>query len=117
MKSPKKIKNGLEYLGMTLVADKERYIRKHGIAYAYAEDLAKDALEYIQQLEAQQPRWINVKERLPEDDGYVLCHCNDGSSDIVCMYHGDGDFVTPDLDCYTGIVTHWMPLPQPPEEE
>lgn len=80
-------------------------------------DVVMDAAEAIEQLRAQQPRWISVGERLPEDDGYVLCHCNDGSSDIVCMYHGDGDFVTPDLDCYTGIVTHWMPLPQPPEEE
>ena len=79
-------------------------------------DVALDADEAISQLEAQQPRWISVGERLPEDDGYVLCHCNDGSPDVVCMYYGDGEFVTPELDNITHIVTHWMPLPQPPEE-
>ena len=80
-------------------------------------DVALDAAEAISQLEAQQPSWISVGERLPEDDGYVLCHCNDGSPDVVCMYYGDGEFVTPELDNITHIVTHWMPLPQPPEEE
>lgn len=82
-------------------------------------DVALDAAEAINQLEAQQPRWISVKERLPEDDGYFLCNCNDGSPDVVCMYYGDGEFLTPEpeLSNISHIITHWMPLPQPPKEE
>ena len=81
--------------------------------------LERDALAYIQQLEAQQPRWISVGERLPEDDGYFLCYRNDGSPEVVCMYYGDGDFLTPEpeLNNISHVITHWMPLPLPPEEE
>lgn len=119
MKSPKKIKNGLEYLGMTLVADKERYIRKHGIAYAYAEDLAKDALEYIQQLEAKQPRWISVKERLPEDGQKIIAAFHDGGGLIVdqARYaNGEFDFASW-VNVWGDNITHWMPMPPKPEEE
>ena len=35
-------------------------------------DVALDAAEAIEQLEAQQPRWISVGERLPED------YCSNG---------------------------------------
>ena len=82
-------------------------------------DVAMDAAEAIEQLEAQQPRWISVGERLPEDDGYFLCCRNDGSPDVVCMYYGDGDFLTPEpeLNNISNVITHWMPLPQSPEEE
>ena len=111
MRTPEEIKKGLE---ICIVG--ERY-RDCPYNNGYCDmQLERDALSYIQQLEAQQPRWISVGERLPEDDGYVLCHCNDGSPDVVCMYYGDGEFVTPELDNITHIVTHWMPLPQPPEE-
>lgn len=81
------------------------------------DNLTHDLIVCIQQLEAQQPRWISVGERLPEDDGYVLCHCNDGLPDVVCMYYGGGElFFMPGLNNVTDSVTHWMPLPQPPEE-
>lgn len=81
-------------------------------------DVAMDAAEAIEQLEAQQPRWISVGERLPEEDAYVLCHCNDGLPDVVCMYYGGGElFFMPGLNNVTDSVTHWMPLPQSPEEE
>lgn len=80
-------------------------------------DVVMDAAEAIEQLRAQMPRWISVGERLPEDDGYVLCHCNDGSPDVVAMYYENRDFLNLDLDNITLSVTHWMPMPQPPEEE
>lgn len=119
MRSPEEIKNGLEYLGMTLVADKERYIRKHGIAYAYVEDLAKDALEYIRQLEAQQPRWISVGERLPEDGQKIIAAFRNGGGLIVdqARYRNEEFDFASWAYVWGDNVTHWMPLPQPPEEE
>lgn len=112
VRSPEEIKKGLE---ICIVGERCRDCPYNN---GYCDmQLERDALSYIQQLEEQQPRWISVGERLPEDDGYVLCHCNDGSPDVVCMYYDDGEFVTPELDNITHIVTHWMPLPQSPEEE
>lgn len=81
-------------------------------------DVTLDAAEAIQQLEAQQPRWISVGKQLPEDDGCVLCYLKDGSPDTVCVYYADGElFFAPGLNNVTDSVTHWMPLPLPPEEE
>lgn len=77
-----------------------------------------DARKRTQQLEAQQPRWISVGERLPEEDGCVVCYLKDGSPYTVCVYFADGElFFAPGLNNVTDSVTHWMPMPQPPEEE
>lgn len=121
MRTPEEIKKGLEWLGNHTGCDDKRM---HLCSYFDVCDgagcfMARDALAYIQQLEAQQPRWISVGERLPEDDGYFLCNRNDGSPDVVCMYYGDGDFLTPEpeLNNISNVITHWMPLPQSPEEE
>ena len=63
--------------------------------------------------------WISVKDRLPEDDGEVLaCNGND-----VFIAHCEGDYwavylLNTEDDCYEQHVvkvTHWMPLPEPPE--
>lgn len=51
MKMPDEIKKGLEYLATTDVTLKAK-LAKRGLPYAYAEDIASDALTYIQQLEA-----------------------------------------------------------------
>ena len=53
--------------------------------------------------------WISVKDRLPEKDEYVLCFCNIGDGFQAIFHYGkerkfDGT-----------AVTHWMPLPKPPE--
>lgn len=53
--------------------------------------------------------WISVKDRLPEKDEYVLCFCNIGDGFQAIFHYGkerkfDGT-----------AVTHWMPLPEPPE--
>ena len=56
------------------------------------------------------PRWIPVTERLPENRKWVLV-----CSKFVKM---KTDFISNDGKWHTTPgVTHWMPLPEPPEEE
>lgn len=61
-------------------------------------------------------RWIPCSERLPEvckDTSYLAYIPSFGAADIA-DYHPDVDEWT-----FMGLpitVTHWMPLPEPPEE-
>lgn len=65
--------------------------------------------------------WVRVEERLPEDRQIVLFHQKDGF--IYCAEHLAGVKDLPpawliDNDCWEAEeVTHWMPLPKPPEGE
>lgn len=72
------------------------------------------------QHQIEQRQWISVTERLPEY-AYDLCiiYFKDGSGEMVVM---PGCWVKNKFYDYTEAwevenVTHWMPLPDPPEEE
>lgn len=82
-------------------------------------DVAMDAAEAIQQLEAQQPRWISVGERLPEDGQKIIAAFHDsGGWAVDQARYGEGKFnFIGWVNVCNDNVTHWMPLPQPPEEE
>lgn len=74
--------------------------------------------------------WIPVEERLPEKHSeYIVCACDEGEpideriwgdTVVVCADYYDGGFTwyegNTEYDI-SDIVTHWMPLPQPPKEE
>ena len=88
-------------------------------------------------VEAAQPKWISVEERLPEPNTTVLLIAHGWESQLV--YIGKLEKVESEKSWLTGlvskasewtvygfsylkepIVTHWMPLPsmpEPPEEE
>ena len=58
-------------------------------------------------------KWISVKDRLPDCADTVLAVDRDGiraTAYYVGYWHSGGE-----LDEYS--VTHWMPLPEPPEGE
>lgn len=117
MKTPEKIKKGLE----ACVAG-ECNGKGHKCPYRdegeCTSTLAKGALAYIQQLEAQAPRWISVKERLPEKKQRVMVYTVQGAYRIgVFSFVGDKGAVWFKCDKSCITVTHWMPLPEPPEEE
>lgn len=62
--------------------------------------------------------WISIKDRLPEKDIPVLCF--DGTYiNIMEYWYDEKDesvFFNPPSPLKNNI-THWMPLPSPPEKE
>ena len=76
---------------------------------------AADAIEELARRNAQfmytpPPAWVSVKERLPKMHQWVLV-----ASKLVKIRM---DFISSDGHWYTTSgVTHWMPLPKPPEEK
>lgn len=78
----------------------------------------------IEKLRGQLPRWIPVEERLPETESW-------GASKVVlgivqnesgypppnpcfCVYLGNQQWT---IRGRMATITHWMPLPEPPEVE
>lgn len=62
------------------------------------------------------PDWISVKERLPERFEPVLVCREKNGSPYVEQGHKDVGEWWKVYGTRTKQVTHWMPLPEPPEE-
>lgn len=88
----------------------------------------RDMLVAVQKAIEKLPRWISVEdEQKPKHHEEVLCrYVFDGDSQ--CFYavltyyaYGDNGYVTGQHFTGEGLhdmrVTHWMPLPEPPEED
>ena len=81
----------------------------------YAEEIA---------VAQERTRWIPVTERLPEatDGDYVLACVTwkdahiDYQNAVVMAFVSEEGLVDVEMDCVLDGVTHWMPLPEPPEE-
>lgn len=61
-------------------------------------------------------RWIPVSERLPKEDSVVLAFMPEGSElkpEVREMYFVEGEWMND--RGHWPEVTHWMPLPEPPE--
>ena len=68
--------------------------------------------------ESLRPRWIPVTERLPVEAKKVLCFLALSGGPMVetGYYMGDELWYYTGIEApHHGIVTHWMPLPEPPE--
>lgn len=64
--------------------------------------------------------WFPIAERLPEKTGHYLVNikCPRGKWIEICSFDGsEWESVDDYADIATKWVTHWMPLPEPPEEE
>ena len=79
----------------------------------------------IEKLRGQLPRWIPVEERLPDYDDLVLVTASgkpkenitlDEAVELATLY-SDGWCLETWPEWTGAKVTHWMPLPEPPEVE
>lgn len=102
------------------------------------QSLLSDALEL---LKAQEPGWISVEDRLPvethsifwpwygkkewskamwreqSDKVLVTVKFKDGSEFVTTGETHDGVWTTTISRTLEPVITHWMPLPEPPKEE
>ncbi len=94
----------------------------------------ESALRMAKVVREKVPRWISVEERMPEESTDVLAFVSEGErgdSAVVASRTG-AEWATwgahPEDDglCYESLgrvtyvvarVTHWMPIPAPPEEK
>jgi hypothetical protein len=68
-------------------------------------------------LDKQEPRWIPVSERLPEEGRYLTTIINgELRYEMICDYYENGRWC-PDDQCASDNVVAWMPLPKPYEPQ
>ena len=105
----------------------EEWQKLHGWTSCKVYQIISDAADAIERLSAENaalrekvPQWISVEDRLPEawinEDGvlvnYMICSPDFGVD--IGSYHAKAKrWVCMGLPC---PVTHWMPLPEVPEE-
>ena len=87
--------------------------------------IEKEVLRMIDEQETilvKPPKWVSVKDRLPEDEGLVLAFGDEGL--LIAEHYRFGDWVKFMLDkdgrymCpYPTTIYYWMPLPEPPKME
>lgn len=126
-KTPDEIKRGLECCGMgNRCKGHCPYGGRTSGIYECTSKLSINALAYIQQLEQRVPRWISVEERLPEEDEDVLVFAIGDLCAVIAItsyshnLHGlriDGWRPPWEYFRHNYKITHWMPLPEPPEEK
>ena len=89
-------------------------------------DMAISALRQQDVTDKDVGKWISVKDRLPDYMGEVLVivsgkpHENitlDGAYEIAEYDPVEGWILEMWPEWCSGVVTHWMPLPEPPEED
>ena len=82
-----------------------------------AKDYFKDVCYYLERV----PKWISVKERLPEHLTSVIVHRKDGGIFMWEYFNTsqtDDCWIDDSMNVYSFYdVTHWMPLPEPPKED
>lgn len=111
MKTPEKIKEGLECCQLH---EGDMYVDcSHCPYYLTCTQcdlhLHKDALAYIQQLEAQVPKWVSVNDRLPERAMKCLVMSKAGTV-FTTQYNPEIHRFPPHFA--KSNITHWMLLPE-----
>ena len=71
-------------------------------------------------------KWVSAKDRLPKETGYVLAIVSGNPRKNITLNYAyelaeydpdDGWIVEMWPEWEDAVVTHWMPLPEPPKED
>lgn len=84
-----------------------------------ADQIERDQKE-IEALREKLPKWISVKERLPIDrlKKYLVAFRDAGGSIVdMARYCPSDGWTCDNWDVPQNLITHWMPLPEPPKED
>lgn len=94
-------------------------------AFAQAADAIEELSRTVEEQKAQiitmaaegKPQWISVEERLPEEDGNYLVNCSSAVCESNFSIRREAHWLDPveEWEKYED-VTHWMALPEPPQE-
>ena len=102
-----------------LEKEENHFGRMHLQTTIDAIDMAISALRQRDVTDTNVGKWISVKDRLPEAGGYVVCIAKRNPFSrfmpMVARIEKNG-WENPITEQYISEVTHWMPLPEPPEE-
>ena len=120
MKTPEEIKKGLECCLEDFCKNcpYERLLN-------CTESVREDALALIRQLEAEVPQWISVEERMADEEKIALVFGRGEVSKgtlieylprVHVAYTRKGEWILYDSGELVH-ATHWMPLPEPPQED
>ena len=116
--------NGKSECTAELAEDALELLKEQNVAYQGAVELLRQKTilfdDAIKRLNKQE--WIPVAERLPEVRHAVLCYSPHHKNIWALSLHEDGEWYywipmyekyNPDFE---GPITHWMTLPEPPQE-
>lgn len=62
------------------------------------------------------PGWVSVEERLPEMHDEVLVYLSGYDEVLIAWLYLDGRWRSCTDEKLLNKITHWMPLPEPPQE-
>ena len=105
---------GLEYIGEleTRLYEVEQRFQAY---VATEEAFTSQMKQTVQEFSSLPSRWISVEERLPEDGLAIVC-CPDPDRPVYIAWMCNGRWLNQFSRPLGLPVTHWMPLPKPPEE-
>lgn len=90
-----------------------------GVLFKHCIDQIERDQKELAALREKLPKWISVKERLPIDrlKKYLVAFRDAGGSivDMARYFPSDG-WTCDNWDVPQNLITHWMPLPEPPKE-
>jgi hypothetical protein len=99
--------------------DNQQTRPENSISYSrMVEILNEKALQYAKDYakELECSKWISVGERLPENSGKYLVN-SDNELYNVCSAYFEKHRTGNKFNVASGKVTHWQPLPTPPQKQ